>query len=61
MAVTRIDRRPSIGTVPFHDTYIVELEQDGNAQDDNSFAREVEAAVDRIRDSGGDARPIGIW
>ena len=61
MTVTRIDRRPSIGTVPFHDTYIVELEQEDNTRDNNPLAREVEAAVERIRRSGGDARLIGMW
>jgi hypothetical protein len=61
ITVTRIDRRPAIGTAPFHDIYIVELEQEGNTQDDNSWAREVEVAVERIRHIGGDARLIGIW
>jgi prephenate dehydratase len=61
MTVTRIDRRPAIGTVPFHDTYIVELEQEGNAEDDNSWTGEVEVAVERIRQAGGNARFIGMW
>jgi hypothetical protein len=61
MTVTRIDRRPAIGTVPFHDTYIVELEQEVSIQDDNSWTREVEMAVERIRQADGDAQLIGMW
>jgi hypothetical protein len=61
MTVTRLDRRPTIGTAPFHDTYIAELEREGHAQDNIPWAREVEAAVERIRHAGGDARLIGMW
>ncbi|KAF8225087.1 PDT-domain-containing protein [Tricholoma matsutake] len=61
MSVTRIDRRPAIGTVPFHDTYIVELERESNAQDNDSWAREVEAAVEGVTQVGGNAKLIGMW
>jgi hypothetical protein len=61
MTVTRLDRRPTIGTVPFHDTYIAELERDGHTRDDISWVWEVEAAIERIRHASGDARLIGMW
>jgi len=61
MTITRIDRRPAIGTVPFHDTYIAELEQEDDARGNNSWAREVDVAAERIRHAGGHIKLIGVW
>jgi len=58
--ITRIDRRPAVGTIPFHDVYLVELERE--VQDDSkSWDQEAELAVDRVRQSGGNATLVGMW
>ena len=61
--IIRIDRRPATGTIPFHDIYIAELEQEGpeDIQDSIPWAQEAEMAVERVRLAGGNARLIGLW
>lgn len=61
LSTTRIDRRPAIGTVPFHDTYIIEVEQEGNTQNNSPWVRKVEVAMERVKHAGGNGRLIGLW
>lgn len=69
MTIIRMDRRPSISPVPFHDVYIVEVERnsensksiDGSQEGGSSWMLEVEEGLQRIRILGGVATLLGVW
>lgn len=63
LSAIRIDRRPSPYPVPFHDVYIVELQQEvGDHSDcDRSWLCEVEASLQKARNIGGETVLVGIW
>ncbi|KIK71104.1 hypothetical protein GYMLUDRAFT_185503 [Collybiopsis luxurians FD-317 M1] len=53
LSVIRIDRRPSLSSIPFHDTYFLELKSD--------WIEEIEESLSRVRDAGFLAVNIGLW
>ncbi|RDB29511.1 P-protein [Hypsizygus marmoreus] len=61
--IIRIDRRPSLGGIPFHDTYLVELQEEPSVERDteSSWLAEVVKAVQRVEEAGGIAHLIGFW
>ena len=69
--VIRIDRRPSLNTIPFEHVYFVELEElgsdlgeEGVGHDDEGgsvWLRRIRMGIDRISETGGEASIIGIW
>ena len=69
--VIRIDRRPSLNTVPFEHVYFVELEElgsdlgeEGVEHDDDGgsvWLRRIRMGIDRISETGGESSIIGIW
>lgn len=59
--VTRLDRRPAISDVQFHDIYLVEIQDTAKHRSDVEWASEVDIAVERVGTAGGDARLIGLW
>jgi hypothetical protein len=59
--VTRLDRRPSIVAVPFHDIYLVELKDTDRHKSDIGWIEEVDKAVESVGRAGGEARLVGIW
>jgi prephenate dehydratase len=70
LSAIRIDRRPSSYPVPFHDVYLVELQQnlkDGNTEKglhkviEPHWISEVKAGLDRVKDIGGEAILLGVW
>jgi hypothetical protein len=66
---TRVDRRPSIHSIPFHDVYFVELQEDKKCGDEADVAArpidwwslKVEQAMVRVRERGGEAQLVGAW
>ncbi|EMD42232.1 hypothetical protein CERSUDRAFT_147913 [Gelatoporia subvermispora B] len=69
--VARVDRRPSLSTVPFEDVYFIELEDtagppspgghvDTSAADALWLSR-VQAGLERVAAAGGDAALLGMW
>jgi len=70
LSAIRVDRRPSSYAMPFHDVYLVELQQDtGNMATaqrvqqgtEQPWILEVEAALERVKKEGGEAVLVGIW
>ena len=69
LSAIRIDRRPSSYPVPFHDVYLVELQHDVREEDSTRgthpatepWILEVKAALDRVKDIGGEAGLLGVW
>jgi hypothetical protein len=67
MATSRIDRRPSITLGPFHDDYFVELQGERRVgiergvSHSESWSREVEQGIRRVKEAGGEADVLGIW
>ncbi|ESK92214.1 prephenate dehydratase [Moniliophthora roreri MCA 2997] len=66
LRIERIDRRPALDGVPFNNVYIVEVEKESEAGpngglDSPTWKEQVEDAQRRIRDSGGEARLLGLW
>jgi len=70
LSAIRIDRRPSSYPVPFHDVYLVELQQnlkDGDTEKglhkviEPHWISEVKAGLDRVKDIGGEAILLGVW
>ena len=69
--VTRIDRRPSLGSTPFEDVYFIELEELGAPPDPSDLGdrgaaygkwlNKVQHAVDRAKTSGVEATLLGAW
>ena len=66
--VIRIDRRPSLDSVPFEDVYFVELEELGSPREtpvqpetDHAWLKRVRAGVARVVAAGGHATVLGIW
>jgi hypothetical protein len=70
ISAIRVDRRPSSYAMPFHDVYLVELQQDtGNMATaqrvqqgtEQPWILEVDAALERVKKEGGEAVLVGIW
>lgn len=69
--VIRVDRRPSIGGIPFDDVYFVEVDELGmlpepgddtnRRAEDGRWMRIVEKGVQRLRVAGLQGAIIGIW
>lgn len=64
----RVDRRPSLGSVPFEDVYFVELEELGSPHDtpaqreiDDAWLKRLRAGVERVAAAGGEATMLGVW
>lgn len=64
----RIDRRPSLSSVPFEDVYFVELEELGSLREtpaapDNHSAwlDRLRSGVERVAAAGGNATILGVW
>jgi len=70
LCVTRIDRRPSLHLIPFHDVYFVELEE-GNTnravrngdgvRNDKSWMKAVEDGIQHVIEIGAEAQFLGSW
>lgn len=61
----RMDRRPSLDPLPFHDVYLVEV-QDKFAERDapielSSWISDVQTGLQRVRNIGGVASLLGAW
>lgn len=66
LLIIRLDRRPSVDPLPFHDVYLVELQEvvsrDMPLMDARqSWIGEVQAGLQRIKTIGGDATLLGVW
>ena len=65
LRASRLDRRPSLHHVIFHDVYFVELEQESSPEtaDEGTeiWIAEVKRAVERVNDFGGEACLLGTW
>lgn len=67
LSAIRLDRRPSPNSVPFHDVYLVELEQErdkpvtNSAEDQRQWVAEIEAGLQRVRNVDGETSLVGIW
>ncbi|KAJ7134971.1 Prephenate dehydratase-domain-containing protein [Mycena crocata] len=60
MSVSRLDRRPQLDSPRyFQDVYFVELER--GETDGPSWSSDIDHAIKRIRDAGGEAELIGLW
>jgi hypothetical protein len=68
LSAIRVDRRPSSYPIPFHDVYLIELQQHMEGGDsaqsqgrEQSWTLEVEAGLQRVKDIGGEAALLGVW
>ena len=64
LRVRRMDRRPSVHAVPFHDVYLVELQQEQGCESDqsiDSWMSDVRTALQRVTEIGGEASFLGLW
>ncbi|KAH7931094.1 PDT-domain-containing protein [Leucogyrophana mollusca] len=64
LCITRIDRRPSTYSIPFHDVFFVEATGDELAEDaeeDISWTEKVRQGVERVKQAGGEVCVIGTW
>ncbi|TFK77006.1 PDT-domain-containing protein [Pluteus cervinus] len=59
--ISRIDRRPSLESEPFHNVYFLEIQSTEAKEGDKNWAETVNEAVGRVRDAGGLADIIGLW
>lgn len=63
--IVRIDRRPALDSVPFHDIYFVEIERgvypSGTELSHTSWSSDLADSIDGVRTVGGDAIVLGIW
>jgi hypothetical protein len=63
----RIDRRPSLAEIPFHDVFFVEVCRNGKSEGSHgsddfiSWMKCVEEGVQRAEKVGGRAVTIGAW
>lgn len=58
LSVVRIDRRPHLLSVPFHNIYFLELKSSSH---DQSWTEKVEQSVSRLREKGYLVENIGVW
>jgi len=58
---TRVDRRPSLARIPFHDVYFVEVQQDDPTDETQDWEAQVQQALRRLKDINGDVSLLGIW
>lgn len=67
MTVIRIDRRPKVNTTAFEDVYFIELQKPPvssvtvGTNRGNPWLSELEEAIARVRNVGGDAVLLGVW
>jgi hypothetical protein len=70
MDAIRVDRRPSVHGIPFHDVYFVELQEEDKkyvvetgvtVRSIDWWSLEVEQAMVRVRERGGEAQLLGMW
>ncbi|KZT44477.1 PDT-domain-containing protein [Sistotremastrum suecicum HHB10207 ss-3] len=68
LRVMKIDRRAKICASPFHDEYIVEVTKKRtdstnlvNGISKLTWEKEVQEAIDRVRDLGGEVCVLGLW
>lgn len=63
LRVNRLDRRPSLHSVPFHDVYLVELQQEKQSCERSvlPWISEVTSALRRVIEIGGEASLLGVW
>lgn len=63
LRVNRLDRRPSLHSVPFHDVYLVELQQEKQSCERSTlhWISEVTSALRRVTEIGGEASLLGVW
>lgn len=65
LSAKRIDRRPSLDPLPFHDVYLVEIQENCAVRDSlgkqSSWISDVETGLQRVRSIGGVASLLGIW
>ncbi|KAG1755182.1 Prephenate dehydratase-domain-containing protein [Suillus paluster] len=61
MPISRIDRRPSLGSNTFHDAYFLEVYAEGGQEDDISWFDCVNQAVERLRRAGFESTVLGMW
>lgn len=59
--ISRIDRRPSLYSAPFHDVYFLEVYADGGKESDVTWFDCVNQAVERLRQAGLGSTVLGIW
>ncbi|KAF8168006.1 Prephenate dehydratase-domain-containing protein [Crassisporium funariophilum] len=60
LSTSRIDRRPSLDSVAFRDIYFIEVIGCGKELLD-SWTRDVEKGVARMRSLGGEVTLVGVW
>lgn len=58
--ISRIDRRPALDNVTFHDIYFVELDSTAE-QSQDIWESKVERGLERVRLAGGAGKLLGIW
>ncbi|KAF9460798.1 Prephenate dehydratase-domain-containing protein [Collybia nuda] len=61
LRVVRLDRRPAVTNVPFHDIYLVEVQDAERYKSVLEWTSEVDGAISRIGVLGGNAKLIGLW
>lgn len=65
LPVKRIDRRPSLDPLPFHDVYLIEVQESCTEHDTlkklPSWIYDVEEGLQRVRSAGGVASLLGVW
>lgn len=63
LRVNRLDRRPSLNSVPFHDVYLIELQQEKQSCEKSTlhWTSEVTSALRRVTEIGGEASVLGVW
>ncbi|KAG1771676.1 Prephenate dehydratase-domain-containing protein [Suillus placidus] len=59
--ISRIDRRPSLYPVTFHDVYFLEVYADGGKESDVAWSDCVNQAVEGLRQAGLESTVLGIW
>lgn len=65
LPITRIDRRPSLDGIPFHNVYFIEVQKETqNHHDGDSFelwTKAVMLASSRVIEKGWRSAVVGIW
>jgi len=65
LPITRIDRRPSLDGIPFHNVYFIEVQKEVHSHhDDDSFelwTKAVMLASSRVIEEGWRSAVVGIW
>ena len=62
LTVLRIDRRPSLYAIPFHDAYFIEVSANSKQNDCGQLWKTVlQQAVDNVRAMGTEVSVLGLW